>query len=219
VSDDIDKQEDKTDYKAMVEGLKAETDAMRNKMAELLNETKTAKQKAKEEAEAAAKLAEENARKSGDVEALEKSWQEKLSKREKELQDALGQRESWLDEMTIDMAAAKLAADLDYEGSSKLLLPLIKPRLKRDVRDGKPAVTVLDATGKPSASTLEDLKNEFLSDATLAKFVKGSSATGGGAGGSKGGSAAVKTMTRSAFETLNDTDRMTYIQGGGSITN
>ena len=62
---DLDGYEDTT-------GLKAQRDA-------LLNEKKEAQRKAKEAEEAAKTLAEESARKNGDVSALEKSWQEKLA--------------------------------------------------------------------------------------------------------------------------------------------
>lgn len=216
---DEDKSKELEAMKAQLEALNTEKERMQAKMEELLSETKAAKAKAKAEAEAAAKAAEEAARKSGDTEALEKSWQEKLGKREAELMAELQARDRWLDEITVEAEANRLASELDFEGSAKLLLPLIKPRLKRDVRDGRPVVAVLDATGKPSASTLDDLKAEFLNDASLARFVKGSSATGGGAAGAKSGGAAVKTMKRDAFESLDPSARVAFCADGGQVIN
>lgn len=177
-----------------VAALQAELERLKQHHEKLLGETKAAKQRAKEEAEERERIAAEAAKKNGDVEAIEKSWQQKLTKREQELADELASRDKWLDEMTVSRAAVELAAELDFNGSSKLLMPLILPRLKRETRDGKPAVVVLDAEGKPSAATLADLKKEFLSDPSLAHFVKGSNATGGGAQGAKpaSGSAAKK---------------------------
>jgi hypothetical protein len=177
-----------------VAALQAELERLKQHHEKLLGETKAAKQQAKEEAEERERIAAEAAKKNGDVEAIEKSWQQKLTKREQELADELASRDKWLDEMTVSRAAVELAAELDFNGSSKLLMPLILPRLKRETRDGKPAVVVLDAEGKPSAASLADLKKEFISDPSLAHFVKGSNATGGGAQGAKpaSGSAAKK---------------------------
>ena len=67
-----------------VAALQAELAALKGHHEKLLGETKAAKAKAKEEAEAARVAAEEAARKSGDVSALDKSWQEKYAKLESE---------------------------------------------------------------------------------------------------------------------------------------
>jgi hypothetical protein len=194
---DVENQEVEQEETVDVAALKAELDRMKQHHEKLLGETKAAKQKAKEEAEERERLAADAAAKNGDVEALRKSYETKLAQREQELTEQLGARDKWLDEMTVSRAATELAAELDFNGSGKLLMPLITPRLKRDTVDGRPVVTVLDKDGRPSAMTLADLKKEFMSDASLASFVKGSSATGGGAQGSKssnGGGAAKGNM-------------------------
>ena len=59
-----------------------------------------------------------------------------------------------------------------------------------DIRDGKPTVVVLDANGKPSAATLEELKAEFVNDPAFAPLIVGSKASGSGASGAKPGSGA-----------------------------
>ena len=173
-----------------VTGLKA-------KLEELLGESKAAKAKAREAEESAKKAAEEAARKNGDVEALDKSWQEKLSKREQEL---LAEREGLagqIKNLTVGRAATDLAAELAVQGSAKALLPHIQSRLSMDIRDGKPTVVVLDASGKPSAATLAELKAEFASDPAFAPLIVGTHASGSGAGGAKPGSgAATDTNTQ-----------------------
>ena len=194
---DVENQEQDQEQTVDVAALQAELERMKQHHEKLLGETKAAKQKAKEEAEERERLAAEAAAKNGDVEALRKSYETKLAQREQELTEQLGARDKWLDEMTVSRAATELAAELDFNGSGKLLMPLITPRLKRDTVDGKPVVTVLDKDGRPSAMTLADLKKEFMSDASLAPFIRGSSATGGGAQGSKsskGGGAAKGNM-------------------------
>ena len=174
-----------------VTGLKA-------KLEELLGESKAAKAKAREAEEAAKKAAEEAARKNGDVDALDKSWQEKLSKREQEL---LAEREGLtgqIKNLTVGRAATDLAAELAIQGSSKALLPHIQSRLSMDIRDGKPTVVVLDANGKPSAATLDELKAEFANDPAFAPLIVGSKASGSGAGGAKPGSGAASDSNTKA---------------------
>ncbi len=168
-----------------VSGLKAKID-------ELLSEKKTEAEKRKQAEENARKTAEEAARKNGDVEALENSWREKLTKREQEL---LSERESLanqIKELTVGRAATDLAAELAVQGSAKALLPHLQARLSMDIRDGKPTVVVLDANGKPSAATLEELKAEFVNDPAFAPLIVGSKASGSGASGVKTGGGAAK---------------------------
>lgn len=184
-------------YVLNIEGMPQQEDVsgLKNKVNELLAEKKAAEQKAKESAEAARKEAEEAARKSGNVEALEKSWQEKYSRRENELSTQLeterNSLQSQIKALTVGRTATDLAAELAIQGSAKALLPHIERRLGMDIRDGKPTVVVLDAAGNPSAATLDELKAEFTNDVAFAPLIVGSKASGGGAGGAgKGGGAA-----------------------------
>ncbi len=87
--------------------------------------------------------------------------------------------------------ATEIATTLAIPGSSKALLPHIERRLSVEQRDGKPTVVVLDAAGKLSAATLDELKAEFTNDPAFGPLIAGSKASGGGAGGAgKGGGAA-----------------------------
>ncbi len=161
-------------------------EALKAKNEELLGETKAAKQKAREREEAAQKAAEEAAAKSGDVESLTKSWQEKLTKREAELKAEVEKRDAQLMQLTVGATAQNIAGDLAVPGSAGVLAKLVRERLKYE--DGK--VAVLDAEGKPSALTVDELKKEIAEDPALAPLIAGSRASGGGAAGAKGGGAA-----------------------------
>lgn len=174
-----------------VSGLKAKID-------ELLGEKKTEAEKRKQAEDVARKAAEEAARKNGDVEALENSWKEKLTKREQELLDQLNGYEGQVKNLTVGRAATDLAAELAVQGSAKALLPHIQSRLSMDIRDGKPTVVVLDANGKPSAATLDELKAEFTNDPAFAPLIVGSKASGSGAGGAKPGSGAASDSNTKA---------------------
>lgn len=140
----------------------------------------------------------DKARKSGDIEALEASWEAKYKKLQDEKDAQLAEKEQALYGLTSKATAAQMAAEfaLPLEGGTSTaptLEKLILPRLKTEMRDGNPVTVVLDEAGKPSAMTIDEFKQEFASDPTVAPWIVGSKATGSGATGSgKGGGAAPK---------------------------
>lgn len=164
---DLDGYEDTT-------GLKAQRDA-------LLTEKKEAQRKAKEAEESAKAAAEEAARKSGDVSALEKSWQEKLAATESNYKNINESLTKQIHGLTVGQTATKLAAELAISGSADVLLPHIQSRLTVEIKDGVPSVRVLDLQGKPTAMTVDELKQEFISNKAFAPLIAASKATGGGA--------------------------------------
>lgn len=181
-----------------IEGLPQPEDVsgLKSKVEELLGEKKAAEKKAREAEEAARLEREELARKSGNVEELEKSWSEKYSKREAELSAMLEQERGTLStqirDLTVGRTATDIASALAIPGSAKALLPHIERRLSVEQRDGKPVVVVLDQQGKLSAATLDELKAEFANDTAFAPLIAGSKASGGGAAGAGGGGGAAK---------------------------
>lgn len=176
-----------------VTGLKA-------KVEELLNEKKTEKT-AREQAEAAKRQAdEEAARKAGDVQALELSWKQKLETTEGTYKQQLDAANKQIYSLTVGQTATSLAAELAVQGSASVLLPHLERRLSVEIVDGSPQLRVLDLQGKPSAATIDDLRQEFVSNAAFAPLITGSKASGGGAGGVKGGGAAKKFSEMSSEE-------------------
>lgn len=193
-----------------VSGLKAQRDA-------LMDEKKEALRKAKEAEEVAnRKAAEEIARKSGDFSALEKSWQEKLAATENNYKSQNELLTKQIHGLTVGQTAIKLASELAISGSADVLLPHIQSRLTVEIKDGVPSVRVLDLQGKPTALTVEELKQEFISNKAFAPLIAASKATGGGASGSGGGGAA-KTMKRDQFEAMNPMQKMDFIKSGGKL--
>ncbi|XAZ48327.1 hypothetical protein AAHB44_17665 [Pseudomonas simiae] len=181
-----------------IEGLPQQEDVsgLKNKVDELLGEKKLAEKKAREAEELARTEREEAARKSGNVEELEKSWSEKYNRREAELNGMLEQERGTLSsqirDLTVGRTATDIASALAIPGSAKALLPHIERRLSVEQRDGKPVVVVLDQQGKLSAATLDELKAEFANDTAFAPLIAGSKASGGGAAGAGGGGGAAK---------------------------
>ncbi|EJF31705.1 MULTISPECIES: hypothetical protein [Enterobacteriaceae] len=161
-------------YQLAIEGL-PDVSGLSKKVDELLGEKKSEQEKRRAAEEAAKKAAEEQARKNGDIEALEKSWGEKLSAREAELMAQVQERDSRLHTLLVDNEAQRLAADLAGDNAA-LILPHIKSRLA--VEEGK--TRVLDLSGKPSASSLEDLSKEFRSNKLFAPVIISSKASGTG---------------------------------------
>ena len=115
---------------------------------------------------------------------LEKSWQEKLTKREKELNVQIEQRTGQLRKLLVDEVASGMANEISI--SPDLILPHILKRLAIEEQDGKFLTRVLDGEGKASALSANELKAELLADTRFAPIVKASNASGGGASGGNG---------------------------------
>ncbi|WP_299945339.1 hypothetical protein [uncultured Ruegeria sp.] len=163
------------------------TKGLKGKVDELLGESKAAKAKAKEEAEAKAKAEEEAAKKSGDVEALEKSWGEKLTKAVEGKDAENAELRKTVDNLTVGAAAKDVAAELAVQGSASVLERIVRDRLSVEMTDNGPLIRVNDSQGQPSAANLEDLKTELSNDEALKPLIAASKASGGGAPNANGG--------------------------------
>ena len=163
---DTDGDEDADAAKRARDHEKKRADELAAKLAEI----ETAKKTAEEEA----------ARSSGNVAALEASWKEKLATAEKARKDEMARLNAMLRASHIDAVAEGMAAEISE--APKLLAPLIKARLDMDMTGETPLTRVLDATGKPSASSLNELKAEFLANKEYAAIMRATNASGGGAG-------------------------------------
>ncbi|MGO5535739.1 hypothetical protein PGK06_011035 [Acinetobacter baumannii] len=164
-------------------------DGLRKKVDELLAEKKAEQQKRKEAEEQAAL---EHARKKGDIDALEKSWGDKLAARETELLNEKQSLEAQVYKLTVGSKATELAAKLAVPGSDSVLLPHISNRLQVETVDGEIKIRVLDLQGKPSALSIEDLEKEFRANEAFKPLIRASNASGSGASGGQGGGATKK---------------------------
>lgn len=130
-------------------------------------------------------LAEEAARKSGDIDALEKSWKEKSAGEVKAERDKAAAIHGHLRKMLVETVADKLASETSTVPS--LMREAYLKRLDVNLDGDTPSTRVLDAAGKPSALSLDDLKKEILADKTYAPILKGVDSSGGGAGAGRPG--------------------------------
>jgi alanyl-tRNA synthetase len=126
----------------------------------------------------------ESLKSKGDIDALEKSWQEKVAKIEQAKQAEQEKLQSRLRELLVDNVAHSIASEIATV--PELILPHIKSRLTTAEIDGKLTTRVLDQTGSPSALSVEELKGEFVADPKFSAVIVGSKAKGGGAAGGAG---------------------------------
>ena len=161
-------------YQLAIEGL-PDVSGLEAKVNELLGEKEAAEKAARE-------AAEEKARKEGDVAAIENSWKQKLADTEARYQSQIENLNGSLNTLLVDNVAQSLATKLAGE-AAPVMLPHIKSRLSVEMKDGKPVTRVLDADGKPSALTVDELGAEFTGNKAFAGVIIGSKASGtGGAG-------------------------------------
>lgn len=183
------------DFAKKIEEYETRIHKMDAKISELLNEKKSEAAKRKEAEEAAIKAAEEAARKAGDVEAVEKSLRSKYAKeleaRETEIKAATSQLRGLLVKQEAMRIAASYAVDSD---SVTTLARLIETNLDMDVRDGEYTTIVKGPDGKPTGLTLDEFEKGLVQDKSLARLLKASDATGGGAKGSTRSGGAAQTV-------------------------
>ena len=184
-----------------------------------LEENNKALLKEKTDAKSAAqKAAEEAAKKSGDVEAIEQSWKEKLAAETAARDEKIATFQQTISNLTVGSTAQAMAAELALPGSADVLLPHISKRLKVEITETGPIVRVLDKDGKPSALSIEELKKEIVAEKAFAPLLVGSMASGSGAPGKKGeDDKQAKTIKRSEFDALGAVERMKFIKDGGKV--
>lgn len=174
--------------KARADALQAQIDG--------INEKLTKAEKDKQD------LADEAARKKGDTTALDASWQKKLDDANAAADVKITKLNDQLKALLVKAEARKLAAEISTVPD--LLAPAIEARLSADLTGDLPITRVLDAAGKPSASSIDELRKEFVANPNYAAIIKANDASGGGAGGGSGGGGAPGKK----FSQLTETERV-----------
>lgn len=188
--------------------LQKENEAMRNKMQELLDETKKAKATRREAEEAARLAEEEKARKAGDFEQLHASSEKE---RQKLMDELTGLKSSIANEKR-STEAMRIAGSLADGANAEILSRFIADRLK--FVDGELRVT--DTNGNLTVSSLDDLVSEIKTSGKYNSLLKGNQASGGGATGGSA-KADIKQISRQEFASLNPGKQMEFVKSGGTI--
>ena len=203
-------------YTLAVEGIESGGDVagLKAKVDELLTEKKAADKKAAD-AEAARLQAEEDAktekaRKTGDIETIEKGYQEKMQT----LEAQLAEMQTKTADKELDRTALEVAAGLAEGANQKILSRFIKDRLRYEGDE----IKVTDGSGNLTIATIEQLKEEFKTSEEYASLVIGSKGNGGGATNQPGnGGGAEKTINRSDFDAMGQSDRSAFFAEGGKV--
>lgn len=170
-ADEYDNGEEAVDgLKSALEKEKAEKAAFGKKLAEF----DAAKQK---EIQAEREKALAEARTSGDFKKIEDDYQRQLKELRDANQKAEKDRVAQVEKEAINNAAGELAKMFV---SPSLATPAIRARLKAEIVEGKAIIRVLDKDGNASASSVEDLKKEFLTTPELKGSIVASKGSGGG---------------------------------------
>lgn len=122
-------------------------------------------------------LGNDDARKKGDIQTLEKSWQKKLDDSKAEYESKLGKLTSHTKTQLVDNVAQQIASKIS--NAPALLLPHIKARLAADFEGDAPVTRILDKDGNPSAMTVEELSAEFVANKDFSAIITASKASGG----------------------------------------
>ena len=155
---------------------------------------------------------EEAARQKGDWQALEDSYKAKLAEKENEFSSQAETLRKQVYKLTVGEQAIKLAAEISKPHAQAIMSRFVEERLTLDENNN---VRVLDLQGKPSAMTIDDLKQEFKASAMFQDIVVANNSSGGGAtGGGNGGGAAKnpKEMTEQERIDLYNRDPVLFKQ-------
>lgn len=192
-----------------IDGLKASRDAL---LAEKKEQQRLAQEAENEKLRIEREALEEAARQKGDWQALEDSYKAKLAEKETEFTSQAETLRKQVYKLTVGDQALKLASEISKSHAIGIMTPFIEQRLTLDENNN---VRVLDLQGKPSAMTIEDLKQEFKANAMFQDIVVANNSSGGGAtGGGFGGGAAKKPQdyTVQEMKDLRDSNRELYEQ-------
>jgi hypothetical protein len=172
------------EYEADGEGYKLDTDAddpeeLRRARDREKQTSKDLKKQLKEATDKLAELDGDDARKSGDIAKLEKSWQDKLTKETGDRDAKLSKKDEFIKKSLINGTALEMATRIS--NAPKLLAKAIAERLTVNFDGDEPKLEILGDDGKVIPKDLAFLEKEFVTNKEFASIIIGSKATGGSA--------------------------------------
>lgn len=185
---------------------------LKNKANQLLSEKKDAETKLAE-ALAESKNLRTQLEKGGKVDPDLAAKLEDSEKRRAEAENLLAEYKTTAKREKLSNAASSIANELTkHTGRAKLLTEKLSNRLDFD---DKGELVVLSEDGKPTVSTVDELKASAKRDYDF--LVDAPNASGGGAPGGQGGAGSPKTMTRSEFDKLAPGAAAKFFKDGGKL--
>ena len=186
-----------------------------------LNSANEAKQAEIEEAK---KQAYEEAKKSGNVEEVERRYQEMMADSEKRAGETLAQYKERIEKLTGNMKAEKvnavvadLAAKHATEAGRETAKLLLKQLVDFDPETNKTIFKGLD--GSATSLDLAGFESDLLNNPVFAPLLKANVNVdgGGNVNGNTSGSATSKQISRKDFDNMNQAQRQKFFSSGGKI--
>lgn len=181
-----------------IDGLKASRDAL---LAEKKEQQRLAQEAEAEKSRIEREALEEAARQKGDWQALEDSYKAKHDEVIAQAQSKEDALRKQVYKLTVGDQALKLASEISKSHAIGIMTPFIEQRLTLDENNN---VRVLDLQGKPSAMTIDDLKQEFKANAMFQDIVVANNSSGGGATGVGFGGGAAKKPSEYSVQEMKD---------------
>lgn len=138
---------------------------------------KDAEKRAKEAEEKLAEIEGDDARKKGDIETLEKKWKGDLEAERAAHKATTDKYQGAFKKSLVDAKSVEIATAISK--APKLLSRVIRDRLTVDFEGDEPVTKVLDAAGKVSDMTLDDLQKEIVANPDYKDIILASKASGG----------------------------------------
>ena len=120
-------------------------------------------------------LDQNDARKRGDIQTLEKAWNDKFVARETELTQKIEQMNSLAKSKIVDSIISPIAAKFT---TPSLVSKAIHDRVDDDFSGEEPVVRFLDGSGKPTAKNAKEFEKEILENPEYKSILIGSRASG-----------------------------------------
>ena len=170
----------------------AEALAKANEKHRIAEEHRKKAEKARDEAEAASEKFREDLEKASGKEEIAKLKEEHAAAMEKiraEREAEKAEAKAKGDAAMIKEMSTAFANEHFIDGVTDMLAEQIGKRLNVETVNGESVIRPLDADGKPSIISIDDLKQEFLANEKYKAIIKGKAGSGGGANPSGGGGA------------------------------
>jgi hypothetical protein len=184
--------------------LKAENERLKAHHAKLLDETKTAKQKAAEIEKAQQEAETARQHEQGEYKSLAERYQKEAEAERKSLLELKGS----IANQALDAAAMQAAlAEANSPANAKILARFIRDQLEH---------TDSGVIGK-GGKAAEDAVKELFASGDFEALRKGNQSSGGSAPGSKSSGAGNKTVTREQWDGMSQTARAQHAKSGGTV--
>jgi len=192
---------------ALVGGLKTKVD-------ELLNEKKTAAQKAKEAEAEALRVSQEAAKKAGELDKFEQSLRGEFGK-------VLEAKDSELNALrgTV-LGSSKKAVLGGFAGDfiAPESLDLVSQLVKTDFDGTEVKTQFTDFAGNVITTDPAEFRKWMAKHPAISHLMRADGASGGGAAGAKHGGGAAKAMARQDFVKLTPHAQKSFMSQGGTLT-